>query len=140
MSTIKKNTKKEEKQFLQFGTVRVLSAFLPGFLTPTYADMIRIDGIMKEFETIKQEEQDHIAAVFKKNNLTKDEEVSSTHPLFRIVHEEIGSGLSTLELPKIKKFTLKEFNSSVDGLNFSYNDRKLLHFHLVIEEEVQPSI
>ncbi|MBB2149183.1 hypothetical protein [Pedobacter gandavensis] len=139
MSGTKKShseTKKQEKNLLQFGLIKVLTNLLPGFKTPTYADMLRIDGLMKKFQSTFDEEQAHIISVYEQNNLPKEEDVNPNHPLFRQINEEFSIGLSSLALTEIQKFTLSEFNNSVDGLAFNYHERSLLQKYLVIEEKV----
>lgn len=129
-------TKKQENNFLQFGIIKVLSNLLPGFKTQTYSDMLRIDGLMKKLQATGDEEQAHIISVYEQNNLPKEEDVNSNHPLFRQINLEFSVGISSVAKQEVQKFTLSEFNNSVDGLGFNYHERSLLQKHLVIEANI----
>jgi len=116
---------------ITLGVVTGLGNLLPTFRTQTFADHQRIDGILKTLETSAPLRQQIVSDFFKKHSLAEKEIIDGNHPLSRELFTLVNNAETDLTKQDVAKFTLDEFNASVDGLALSFADRNFLMFWLV---------
>lgn len=116
---------------ITLGIASGLNELLPRFRTQTFADHQRIDGILTTLKSISHINQKHVEDFFKKHNLPDTEIIDGNHPLSRELFELINNAETDLTKKDVAKFTLDEFNASVDGLALSFADRNFLMYWLV---------
>lgn len=120
---------KVETPKVQFGVAMMLTRLLPGFKTPTYADMKLIDHVLTAIQQVDQ--SSHIKDVFRKYEISEEDSIDPSHPAFMKINNEIMQGQSSVTKADIAVFDSEHFNSLTDGLNVNYGERKLLEFWLV---------
>jgi len=128
--TIKPYLKKEEPK-IGLGVSLQLGNALGIFKVPTYADVQRIEALLKKLEVNQQILQAAQTEFYKNNNLDKLEVVDNSHPLFYDFQDAITNTVTSLEKNDVAIFTLKQFNASVDGSAISFGERRFLQFWLV---------
>ena len=124
---------KKEVVKMQLGVALTLPKMLSLFKTPTYGDMQRIDGLMRLLNQQEQTQGDAIKAFFEKNGLEENQSVGPSHPLFHQLEKEVLGSVVEITKDQTQVFNQEQFNSSIDGLEFNYQERSMLQFWLVKE-------
>lgn len=120
-----------------YGVLRRLSELLPGFKTPTFADVKRIENQLQIIGEGLVPMQQANAENRKKHNIPETEIIDHSHPLFRELNEQfikLQLQPSSVKKEKLSFLTIQEADQAVKGMGLDYNDMKLIEFWLIKDD------